>query len=317
MHCTLNLSMLSSHRCSLGNVLGLRIDFFHKLATFKTFAVMAYSETMIVEPEIFVEGAEAELAVQSPAPNGTLAHGPDAKVVDIPNTAEEVNMDFAVQSPGLDDTIAHTGSPEQQVADAPNHVNGTAPQDIWFFPTEIMDDLKDTVVPEAFIAEALACAWEYARCVIPHFTNWPRYVAFTRVLVIAIVVEFRGSTADIIASDKVLGYDVEELINTLFAGTAGRDEMARELRSWLLITGDKTSSRRTSELFHRYVNSLAHSPRDWFRLRDCDALARFTIAAAWACNDIDDMWLTEDEFEILTELCDTCKSLASFGIPLG
>lgn len=35
------------------------------------------------------------------------------------------------------------------------------------------------------------------------------------------------------------------------------------------------------------VNTLAVSPRHWFRMRDCDALARFTIASALACNDID------------------------------
>lgn len=190
--------------------------------------------------------------------------------------------------------------------------NESTPNDLWFFPNEIRDALKNSAVPEAFIDEALGCAWEYARCVIPDFTNWSRYVAFTRVLVVAIVVEFRGSLVDVEASDKVLGYDVEELIDTLFAGTAGRDAMARELRSWLLITGDKTSHRRTSELFHRYVNSLATSPRDWFRLRDCDALARFTIAAAWACNDLDDMWLSEDEFQILTELCDTLYDAVAF-----
>ncbi|KUJ17652.1 uncharacterized protein LY89DRAFT_747336 [Mollisia scopiformis] len=223
------------------------------------------------------------------------------------DSTQRTNLDYAVQPP----TSQNTSTTEPERLAAPS-TNGASSHDIWFFPKEIKNDLKDTEVPEAFIAEALACAWEYARCVIPHFTNWPRYVAFTRILVVAIVVEFRGSLVDVVAGDKVLGYDVEELIDTLFAGTVGRDAMAREFRSWLLITGDKTSHRRTSELFHRYVESLAFTPRDWFRLRDCDALARLTIAAAWACNDLDDMWLSEDEFEILTELCDTLYDSVAF-----
>jgi hypothetical protein len=60
------------------------------------------------------------------------------------------------------------------------------------------------------------------------------------------------------------------------------------------------------------VNALACSPKSWFRLRDCDALVRFTIAAALACNDFDDVWFTEDEFQILSEVGDTLYDAVAF-----
>lgn len=47
-------------------------------------------------------------------------------------------------------------------------------------------------------------------------------------------------------------------------------------------------------------------------MRDADALARFTIAAALACNDLDDVWLSEDQFELLTEIGDTCYDAVAF-----
>jgi hypothetical protein len=88
--------------------------------------------------------------------------------------------------------------------------------------------------------------------------------------------------------------------------------MAREYRSFLLITADKASNRRDGELFRRYVNALVQSPRHWFRMRDGDALARFTIAAALACNDLDDVWFSDEQFEILTEIGDTLYDAVAF-----
>jgi hypothetical protein len=176
------------------------------------------------------------------------------------------------------------------------------PRDTWFYPSDIEDDLKNTGLSDEIIAETLACAWEYTRCVIPACTNWGRYIAFTRIIVIGIIAEFRGFTVDVAASDNLLGYDLDELIDTVFAGTPVREDMAREYRSFLLITADKSSERRDSELFRRYVNALSRSPKNWFRMRDCDALARFTMAAALACNDIDDEWFSEEEIQILAEL---------------
>ena len=71
-------------------------------------------------------------------------------------------------------------------------------------------------------------------------------------------------------------------------------------------------SRRTSTLFTRYVESLVTSPKAWFRLRDCDALARFTIAAALACNDFDNVWFDEDQLQILAEIGDTLYDAIAF-----
>ncbi len=87
-----------------------------------------------------------------------------------------------------------------------------------------------------------------------------------------------------------MGYNVGQLLDTLFLGTVGYEDMCREFRAYLVVTGDKASGRRDGEFFRRYVNSMSTSPRWWFRVRDCDSLARFTIAAALACNDLDDVW---------------------------
>jgi hypothetical protein len=185
-------------------------------------------------------------------------------------------------------------------------------RDAWFFPRDIEDDLKDVDLSYELKAETLACAWEYTRCVIPQFKNWNRYIAFTRIIVIGIIAEFRGALVDVAAGDNILGYDLNELLDGVFAGTPGHEDMAREYRTFLLITAEKSSNRQDSDLFRRYVNALAESPKNWFRLRDCDALARFTIAAALACNDFDTVWFSEDEFQILTELGDTLYDAVAF-----
>ncbi|KAK3356499.1 hypothetical protein B0T25DRAFT_497092 [Lasiosphaeria hispida] len=187
------------------------------------------------------------------------------------------------------------------------------PVDVWFYPAEIENDLKDVVtIPIHLIHETLACSWEYTRCVIPTFTNWNRYIAFTRIIIIGIIAEFDGALVDITASDLVLGYDLGHLFEILFTGTPGHIEMAQEYRAFLLITAEKSSRRQGSELFRRYVNVLAESPKTWFRLRDCDALVRFTIAAALACNDFDDVWFNEDQLQILAELGDTLYDAVAF-----
>ncbi|OKL55532.1 hypothetical protein UA08_09189 [Talaromyces atroroseus] len=184
-------------------------------------------------------------------------------------------------------------------------------QDAWFYPDDFDSDLKGVDLSDRFIHETINAAWEYARCVIPHFTNWGRYVSFVRVLVIAVVTEFRGDLIDP-TSDEILGYDVRELLYDLFGATVGHAEMEREFRTFLLFTSEKASHKRTSDFFRRYVNALASSPKNWFRLRDCDALARFTLAGALVCNDIDDFWFREDEFQILSEIADTLYDAVAF-----
>ncbi|KAJ7334601.1 hypothetical protein DFH08DRAFT_925648 [Mycena albidolilacea] len=150
--------------------------------------------------------------------------------------------------------------------------------DAWYYPPDIANDLKDVNLPDEVKCEIFACAWEYARCVIPQYTNWDRYIAFMRIIVMGTIAEFKGSMVDVTAGDMILGYSLSSTLATLFEGTPCHADMAREYRTFLLITADKASNRRDSELFRRYVNSLAHSPKQWFRMRDCDALARFTIA---------------------------------------
>lgn len=184
-------------------------------------------------------------------------------------------------------------------------------RDDWFYPIDFQDDLKGIDLSEAFIHETINAAWEYARCVIPHFTNWHRYVAFVRTLVIAVVVEFRGDLVDA-TSDNILGYNMKELLDDLFGATVGRADMECEFRTFLIFTGEKASKRRNSDLFRRYVNALASSPKNWFRLRDCDALARYTLAGAQVCNDIDDFWFREDEFQILSEIADALYDAVAF-----
>lgn len=92
----------------------------------------------------------------------------------------------------------------------------------FYYPTDIADDLKDVNLPHAVKEEIFACAWEYTRCVIPHYTNWSRYVAFMRIIVMGIVAEFRGSMVDVTAGDNILGYDLGAVLDTLFQGTPGQ-----------------------------------------------------------------------------------------------
>ena len=80
--------------------------------------------------------------------------------------------------------------------------------------------------------------------------------------------------------------------------------MSREIRTFLLFTADMTSDRRDGELYGRYRTALAYSPEQWFRMRDADALARFSIAAALACNDRNVTWWTK-KFEVLAEIAVT------------
>lgn len=94
--------------------------------------------------------------------------------------------------------------------------------------------------------------------------------------------------------------------------TATSEAMSREYRNFVLISAEKTSDRKEGELFRRYVNALAYSPQQWFRIRDADDLARFTIAAALACNDVNDVWFTDEQFDLLAELGDTQYDAISY-----
>ncbi|KAJ6489436.1 hypothetical protein DFH09DRAFT_1377516 [Mycena vulgaris] len=194
----------------------------------------------------------------------------------------------------------------------PASVRASRERDTWYYPPEIADDLKGVDLADEVKAEILACAWEYTRCVIPHYTNWDRYIAFARVTVVGIVAEFKGSLVEVMKGDNILGYSLSGILTTLFRGTPKHEDMAREFRSFILISADKSSNRRNGELFRRYVNSLAQSPSCWFRLRDCDGLARFTIAASLACNDVYDLWFSEEQFGMLIEIAITMYDAVGF-----
>ncbi|KAF4554383.1 Hypothetical protein D9617_4g001370 [Elsinoe fawcettii] len=186
-------------------------------------------------------------------------------------------------------------------------------RELYFYPPEIAHDLDHVSLPSSIKAQTLACAWEYTRCVIPSHTNKRRYLAFMRSIIIGIIAEVRGDMIDVTAQPpSVLGYDLDGILEDLFAGTQGHADMAREYKSFLLITSHKVSSKRSGMLFTRYVNALAQSPRQWFRMRDADALARWSIAAALVCNDIEDVWFSEGQWEILAEIGDTMYDAIAF-----
>lgn len=93
----------------------------------------------------------------------------------------------------------------------------------FYYPPEIADDLKHVDLPHVVKQEIFACAWEYSRSVIPIYTNWSRYVAFMRIMVMGTVAEFRGSMIDLTADDNlILGYDLDAVLKDLFQGTPGQ-----------------------------------------------------------------------------------------------
>jgi len=149
---------------------------------------------------------------------------------------------FRPPSPAMD-------APYQTKREPRPLINGRAnsPRDTWIYPREIEHDLDGMVdLPQELVRETYACAWEYTRCVIPVFTNWDRYLAFARIIIIGIIAEFKGTLVDVTVSDSVLGYDLGELFATIFAGTPAHEDMAREYRTFLLITAAKSSQRYAS-----------------------------------------------------------------------
>jgi hypothetical protein len=91
--------------------------------------------------------------------------------------------------------------------------------DNWFYPPDIANDLKNVALPEATKREIFATAFEYARCVIPAYTNWNRYIAFMRIFIMGIIAEFKGEMVDVAAGDEILGYNLSSVLQTLFDGT--------------------------------------------------------------------------------------------------
>ncbi|KAK4446761.1 hypothetical protein QBC34DRAFT_468841 [Podospora aff. communis PSN243] len=175
-------------------------------------------------------------------------------------------------------------------------------QDTFFFPSEFSNDLVNIPgLSPRMREEVLNTAWEYSRVVIPTYTNWKRFCCYVRLSAIGIISEYRGDMTDITSSSKMLGYDVKELLDEMLQGRPGAEETKREYRTYLVITSAKSSGKRDDTLFHRY-----------FRARDADALIRFGLAAALSSKDIDHIWFSEAQLQILGEICVTLYDAVAF-----
>ena len=113
--------------------------------------------------------------------------------------------------------------------DQPTNTSGVYPgndetvivQEHWYYPTELANDLLDGDLPSRVKEEVFATAWEYSRSVIPQYTNWSRYIAFMRIIVIGTIAEFRGELVNVVDNDDILGYSLTTILDTLFKGTPG------------------------------------------------------------------------------------------------
>jgi hypothetical protein len=99
-----------------------------------------------------------------------------------------------------------------------HHATSTIPNR-WYYPKELANDLQYVDMPKSAKEEIIACAWEYTRCVIPQYTNWSRYISFTRAIIISIVAEFRGELIDVMTGDIFLGYNLSKTLADLFEDT--------------------------------------------------------------------------------------------------
>jgi len=134
-------------------------------------------------------------------------------------------------------------------------------QDTWFFPREFSNDLTNIPGLSARMREeVLNTAWEYSRVVIPQFTNWTRFCCYVRLSAIGIIAEYHGELTDITATSKILGYDVDELLDTMLMNRPGADEAKREYRTYLLITSAKSSGR-----WVWYLCTQRSRQAKWFR----------------------------------------------------
>lgn len=115
-----------------------------------------------------------------------------------------------------------------------------------FYPKEIENDLCGFPgLSDDFIRETLATSWEYVRRVIPVYTNWDRYLALA--IITGIIAEVNSTLVDVLFDDFALsGYTLDDMFDILFSGTPGqgRDEMARDYRTFLLTTAEKTGKNR-------------------------------------------------------------------------
>ena len=57
---------------------------------------------------------------------------------------------------------------------------------------------------------------------IPQYTNWNRYVAFMRTIIMGIIAEYRGDLIEVASNDNLLGYNLTDVLADLFDGTPGQ-----------------------------------------------------------------------------------------------
>ncbi|KAK3985223.1 putative aba 3 protein [Cladorrhinum sp. PSN332] len=186
-------------------------------------------------------------------------------------------------------------------------------RDIWLYPPEFAPDPADFPnLSNEVVTQAMTAAWETARSLCPHYENWDRYAAYIRLIFVTFLADYDGSQIDILAGDVIFGQDTSKLIKALFGETLYHHQMQREYRAAVLMISEKASARRHSELFRRYVDSLARSPKAWFRARDGDGIFRIIIFGALACGNFDDVQFSEEQVQLLCEISVTQYDAIAF-----
>ncbi|MFJ1767938.1 hypothetical protein ACIOD2_46995 [Amycolatopsis sp. NPDC088138] len=172
------------------------------------------------------------------------------------------------------------------------------------YPEELDKDLRGLGLSEAERVETITTAWEYTRCVIPEFTNWPKYMAVVRLTTVATIAEYRAELIDVASMADpgcvLLGYDIHEMLDLLFGGTEVHEDMTREFLTAILFSTLKAGE-QNSDLVTSWIEALATSPQAYLRLRDTDGGVRIFVAFAKSCNDVDD-WLSEEQNRGISEL---------------
>jgi hypothetical protein len=87
--------------------------------------------------------------------------------------------------------------------------------------------------------EVLTIAWEYSRVIIPQYTNWTRFSCWVCFIIIGVLAEYEGDVVDIAQSDKVPGYDLGELLETMLQGRPRAGDLERDYRTFLLMSAEK------------------------------------------------------------------------------
>ena len=125
-----------------------------------------------------------------------------------------------------------------------NNDNNDKNNDTWLFHKDFDNDLLDVpgLSPQVR-EEILNTAWEYSRSIIPQYTNWTRFCCWVRCMVIGIFVEYKGESIDILESNMVYGYNVDEILDTMLRDRPGAEDMKVEYRAFLLMTAEKSSHR--------------------------------------------------------------------------